>query len=341
MRACGSKQRRRTGTLGLLVAAATAAGMSAAVPVAAQVPVLETTSGGTSTMPVGTRTTSTGASITPTGTGSTGTGVAAGRTSAAPVRASTAAAAAGKAPAAKKAARSGPMIIAHRGAADSAPESTVAAVTQAIADGVSAVEVDVRFARTGYPMVLHDATLDRTTDCSGAISLYSRPEIARCDAGSWFSAAYAGERVPKLDQVVRAVAQGSSSAKLLLHVKTLPTTTQAKRIANSVKMHAMMGRTVIIADADSILAKMATVGFTERGRVFGSPAGWDLDAEYMLPVGTPVDSAAVRRIRDRGGKVWPVESPNLPLPSLLADNSAAGTLDGVLVNSLDSVLNLL
>lgn len=230
-----------------------------------------------------------------------------------------------------------PLIIAHRGDAQSAPESTVAAVKMALAKGVDAVELDVRFSSTDYPMVLHDATLDRTTNCSGPINRYTRPQILACDAGSKFSAAFRGERVPKLDQAVRAVRYNSSSAKMLLHVKVLPTAKQAGRIANSVRMHNMMGRTIIIADTDAILARMKTVGFTERGRVFGSPAGWNLTAEYMLPYGIPLDSAAIRRIQARGGKVYPVESRGLALSSLLG----LTRLDGILVNRLGSVLNLL
>ena len=234
-------------------------------------------------------------------------------------------------------AASGPLIIAHRGDAQSAPESTISAVKKAINKGADAIEVDVRFSRTGYPMVMHDATLDRTTNCSGLITRYSRTQLANCDAGSWFSSAYKGERIPKLDQVVRAVAWNSSSAKILLHVKTVPTTTQAKRVANAVRMHGMTGRTVIIADTDSILAKMKTVGFTERGRVFGSSAGWNLESEYMLPLGITLDRDAIQRIHNRGGKVWPVESGGLSLATILDQDS----IDGVLVNRLGSVLDLL
>lgn len=236
-----------------------------------------------------------------------------------------------------RASATGSMVIAHRGDAQAAPESTVAAVQQAIDKGAHAIEVDVRFTRTGHPMVMHDATLDRTTDCAGLISSYSHVELARCDAGSWFSEAYKGEKIPKLDQVVRAVRWNSSSARILLHVKTLPTTAQAKRVANAVRMHGMMGRTVIIADRDPVLAKMRTVGFTECGRVFGRAAGWASGAEYMLPVGLPLDRAAIRRVHDRGGKVWPVESPAGPLSTILATDS----VDGVLVNRLGSVLHLL
>jgi glycerophosphoryl diester phosphodiesterase len=231
-----------------------------------------------------------------------------------------------------------PIIIAHRGDAQSAPESTIAAVKKAVVKGADAVEVDVRFSRTGYPMVLHDATLDRTTtNCSGPISRYSRVQLYKCDAGGWYSAQYRGEHIPKLDQVTRVMKWNSGSAKLLLHVKTLPTLTQAKRVANSVRMNGMMGRTVIIADADSILTRMKSVGFTERGRVFGSTAGWNLGSEYMLPLGVPLDQAAIRRIHARGGKVWPVESRGLSLSTLLG----ADSVDGILVNRLGSVLDLL
>jgi glycerophosphoryl diester phosphodiesterase len=80
-----------------------------------------------------------------------------------------------------------PLIIAHRGSSLIAPENTFAAFGQAISDGADGIEFDVRLARDGVPVVIHDATLQRTAGFSGRVSRYSSQELNRVDVGSWFN----------------------------------------------------------------------------------------------------------------------------------------------------------
>jgi glycerophosphoryl diester phosphodiesterase len=79
------------------------------------------------------------------------------------------------------------VVIGHRGNAAHAPENTLESFAQAIALGVDALEFDVRLTRDGVPVVLHDATLARTTDRADAIAEISYPELRRVDAGAWFT----------------------------------------------------------------------------------------------------------------------------------------------------------
>lgn len=95
-----------------------------------------------------------------------------------------------------------PVRIAHRGASGEAPENTIAAFEQAIQLGVDLVELDVQLTGDGHIVVIHDATLDRTTDLSGAVAEKTLAEIRKGDAGSWFSARFRGERVPLLEEVL-------------------------------------------------------------------------------------------------------------------------------------------
>lgn len=95
------------------------------------------------------------------------------------------------------------ILIGHRGLAGLAPENTLASFRAAAAHGLTMVEFDVRLSRDGVPLVFHDDTLDRTTDGSGAVAERDWAEIAGLDAGSWFGPAFAGERVPGLEQVLR------------------------------------------------------------------------------------------------------------------------------------------
>ncbi len=89
-------------------------------------------------------------------------------------------------------------MVAHRGANGLAPENTVAAAQKCVEMGVDYVEIDVRTSSDGVMYILHDKTLDRTTNGTGAISERSSDYIDSLDAGSWFSAEFSGERVPRL-----------------------------------------------------------------------------------------------------------------------------------------------
>lgn len=140
------------------------------------------------------------------------------------------AARAGAAPAAVTAAgagahEDGPLVIAHRGASAHAPENTLAAVEAAARLGIGWVENDVRRTSDGELVVLHDESLRRTTDAEQVfpgrspwrVGDFTAAEIARLDAGSWFGAAWAGERVPTLAEYLRAV--DANRQKLLLEIK--------------------------------------------------------------------------------------------------------------------------
>ena len=89
-----------------------------------------------------------------------------------------------------------PRVVAHRGGGKLAPENTLAAVKEGYRRGFRAIEFDVMLARDGVPVVLHDPYLGRTVAGSGNVNDYDAAELAAMDAGSWFSAAYAGEPVP-------------------------------------------------------------------------------------------------------------------------------------------------
>jgi glycerophosphoryl diester phosphodiesterase len=97
-----------------------------------------------------------------------------------------------------------PVRIAHRGASGEglAPENTLAAFELAIELGVDLIELDVQQTGDGRLVVIHDPTLDRTTDLSGAVSEKTLAEIRRGDAGSWCSPRFRGERVPLLEEVL-------------------------------------------------------------------------------------------------------------------------------------------
>ena len=95
-----------------------------------------------------------------------------------------------------------PLRFAHRGASARAPENTLAAFREAVRLGADAVECDVHLSRDGVPVILHDDTVDRTTDGRGAVARLTLAEIRRLDAGAWFASRFRGERVPTLEETL-------------------------------------------------------------------------------------------------------------------------------------------
>ncbi|MFF9778273.1 glycerophosphodiester phosphodiesterase [Streptomyces sp. NPDC013978] len=118
-----------------------------------------------------------------------------------------------------------PLVVAHRGASAYAPENTLAAVDKAHEMGFDWVENDVQRTSDGRLVVLHDATLARTTNVEELyperapwnVADFTAAEIGRLDAGSWFGADYAGARVPTLEQYMRRVSRNHQ--KLVLEIK--------------------------------------------------------------------------------------------------------------------------
>ncbi len=94
-----------------------------------------------------------------------------------------------------------PLWIAHRGAGRLAPENTLAALRFGAARGFRMAECDVKLSADGVPFLLHDATLDRTTDGHGTAGDQPWQALARLDAGAWHAPGHAGERLPTLAQV--------------------------------------------------------------------------------------------------------------------------------------------
>lgn len=103
-----------------------------------------------------------------------------------------------------------PLIIAHRGASESAPENTMAAFRRAVEDGAEGIEFDVRLSKDGVPVVVHDAALMRVGKIDGRVRDFTAAELQTLDVGSWFNkmkpekadARFSNETVPTLRQVL-------------------------------------------------------------------------------------------------------------------------------------------
>lgn len=96
--------------------------------------------------------------------------------------------------------------IAHRGASAVAPENTLAAFEAARQLGADGIEFDVQLSADGIPVVIHDTSVDRTTDGRGLVRRLPLARLAELDAGAHLGTAFAGQRIPTLEQVLEAYA---------------------------------------------------------------------------------------------------------------------------------------
>ncbi|WP_255371675.1 glycerophosphodiester phosphodiesterase family protein [Cellulosimicrobium sp. CUA-896] len=89
-----------------------------------------------------------------------------------------------------------PLVVAHRGNSAVAPQNTLAAFEAAWRGGAGSIELDVQLTADGQVVVIHDDTVDATTDGTGALAGLRLADVRALDAGSWFSPAFVGQRVP-------------------------------------------------------------------------------------------------------------------------------------------------
>lgn len=98
-----------------------------------------------------------------------------------------------------------PIIIGHRGACALAPENTIASFQLAVQHQADFVELDAKLSLDGVVVVIHDQTVDRTTNGKGRVNQIAFDDLRKLDAGSKFDKKFAGEKIPTLDEVFKAV----------------------------------------------------------------------------------------------------------------------------------------
>jgi len=137
-----------------------------------------------------------------------------------------------------------PLSFAHRGASREAPQNTLAAFLRAADLGADGVELDVQLSKDGELVVIHDFCLEATTDGSGPVRAWTLAELKKLDAGSWFAPAFAGQRIPSLQEVMEAVGQ-----RLLLNIELKTTGLRddglAAAVARAIEENRLLERVVV------------------------------------------------------------------------------------------------
>lgn len=109
------------------------------------------------------------------------------------------------------------FVAGHRGDRAVAPENTIPALQSVLDSSLDFVETDVQMTKDGVPVLFHDDTVDRTTTGKGPVSDHTLASLRRLDAGSWYSAKYAGTRVPTFEEFL--VIFSDSDKKALVELK--------------------------------------------------------------------------------------------------------------------------
>lgn len=206
------------------------------------------------------------------------------------------------------------QIIAHRGYSSMFPENTLAAFEGALELGVDYIELDVQMSKDEELVLLHDDDLLRTTGVSGLASDYTYEELADMDAGSWFSASFAGERIPTLKEALELVRD--SDCKIYLELKDIGDDPEfARKVLETATECGMLEQCVFAsfnydyltvikeADADALLLYNTTSSKTSL------PTEYEADF-YGLSIAT-INADVVRAIHEAGKQafVWTVDAP--------------------------------
>lgn len=229
-------------------------------------------------------------------------------------------------------------IVAHRGGAVDTPENTLAAFANAIALDVDMIELDIHLSKDGVPVVIHDATLDRTTDASGPVRDLTAAELRRVNAGK-------GEYVPQLSEVLdlvgdrkplvlefKAIEAAEPVAALLraypqlrwsglsAFPEVLSTLKQAfpemKPVTGSLgSVKGAEGLLELLKQHRETVPESAITSFTERIKDFDLERDFrnasELGAEIMIVYYTGIDADLIDQAHQRGFKIgaWTVNDP--------------------------------
>jgi glycerophosphoryl diester phosphodiesterase len=165
-----------------------------------------------------------------------------------------------------------PLIIGHRGASALAPENTLSAFKLALEDGAAGVELDVRLAGDGVPVIIHDSTLRRTALREGVVSRMTSAELGQIDVATWFyrkhpnldRLASSRQSVPTLEQVFDFFKQRPTNSEVIyVEMKTDQAEDTyidlAESVAQLVNAHQLHSRVVVVSFHLKALARMKTI----------------------------------------------------------------------------------
>jgi glycerophosphoryl diester phosphodiesterase len=245
-----------------------------------------------------------------------------------------------------------PIIIAHRGAMGYAPENTISAFKIAIELGENALELDLRQTKDSIPVVLHDATVNKTTNGKGDIRIFNFNDLQKLDAGSWFDKKFSDETIPSLQEVIDVL---NDSTILIIELKESNETYPGieERVVTLVKENRIESRTILKSFDPNVLRRLRETEpniplcyvyalripwlgmIIDRGVTFESI--YNIDAEYLQPHRFFLSESFVKDAQSKGFKIisWGVNSTEA------INESLDYAVDGIETDYPDLVLEIM
>lgn len=211
-----------------------------------------------------------------------------------------------------------PFVVGHRGFRAKYPENTLSGFRAAVDAGVEMVELDVTLSRDRHVVVMHDDTIDRTTNGKGRIRDTSWEDIRGLDAGSWFDGRFAGEAVPDLETVFQAIGK-----TCIINVEIKPDAVENEdqpdaienQVAELIHQYGLFESVVVSSFHPLALMRLAALPAHQRpllAVLSGRRTSFDpfdllrsLSAFSWHPDHRLLDAAAVRKAHQLGALVLP------------------------------------
>lgn len=211
------------------------------------------------------------------------------------------------------------LIFGHRGASADAPQNTLPAFQLAMGQGAAGIELDVHMTSDGQLVVIHDFTVDHTTDGAGSVAEMTLEQIQSLDAGAWFGEAHQGVRVPTLREVFDLVQK-----RLLINIE-IKAATEGIELATAalIRQYDMADRVIISSFDHLILQRFqrvmpeAATGWLYSNLTDGDVEAilQDLKVQALHPHHEHINSDYMDWARQRGYQVntWTVNDPQRAL----------------------------
>ncbi len=206
------------------------------------------------------------------------------------------------------------LIFGHRGASADAPMNTIPAFDLAAEQGADGIELDVQISADDQLVVIHDKTVDATTNGTGLVKAQTLGDLQALDAGGWKSDTYAGTMIPTLDDVFEAVGQ-----RLFINVE-IKTTTWRKTgiealVAACIQRHNMSKRVIVSSFNPLALRRYQRIDDTMIGlltapdiMLFARALAWGLPYTAYHPHERTVNPSMVQTLKKKGKfiNVWTI-----------------------------------
>lgn len=247
-----------------------------------------------------------------------------------------------------------PWVIAHRGVLHEAPENTLTGFEWAIRQGADWIELDVHRTADQCLVVIHDETVDRTTNGVGTVASKTLQDLQALDAGSWMGSGFQGERIPTLADVL-ALTQGRVGVVIEVKAGSRQYPGIEQQIVSLLREAQRLNNTLIIsADQDAVAAirqldyEIATLCFHEKLLV---PETWAFPSRqagddfrctrFLFGDVSEIDERAVAQAHCEGFGVLASLVPEKVVSGEMAAHLAQADVDGIFTNEPAALRELL